>query len=365
VNDTSTAVAVRDEAAAEARRQAARQSLVAGNTPRAIVPTDFDGAWRISQAVVAANMAPKSLETVEKCAVAILHGLEVGLTPMQALQSIAVINGRPSLWGDGALGLIQASGHLDDQDEHFEGTDESADSFKAVCILKRKGKSRPYRGEFSITDAKQAKLLGKDGPWQTYRKRMLKMRARAFAMRDGFSDVLKGLSVAEEQQDVERVAGEDHAPRRRVPSPPPEVATETAAATEPVVETEDVIDEYTGEVLGTVPKKPKADPEPGHGDMMDHGGFPGDKPMVKHGHHPDPKEADLDIPYMLDAKLTDPEKDWLKACDESFKDCTDTESLISEQQSVMMPSKDAVSERAWQHATTITKKHLARIQDDG
>jgi hypothetical protein len=58
-------------------------------------------------------MAPESLDTLEKVMVAILHGLEVGLTPMNALQSIAVINGRPTIWGDGAVGLIRASGLLE------------------------------------------------------------------------------------------------------------------------------------------------------------------------------------------------------------------------------------------------------------
>ena len=42
--------------------------------------------------------------------IAIMHGLEVGLSPLSALQRIAVINGRPTIWGDGALALVKASG---------------------------------------------------------------------------------------------------------------------------------------------------------------------------------------------------------------------------------------------------------------
>ena len=40
---------------------------------------------------------------------AVQLGSEVGLRPMQALQNIAVINGRPAVWGDALPGLCKAS----------------------------------------------------------------------------------------------------------------------------------------------------------------------------------------------------------------------------------------------------------------
>lgn len=184
---------------------------------RAIVPQDFDGAWRIANAVVKAGMAPKGLDTPEKAMVAIMHGLEVGMTPMAALQSIAVINSRATIWGDGALGLVQASGKMESHKEWFEGT---GDTRKAFCTVVRKGDPEPKHGEFSVADAKAAKLLGKAGPWQEYRDRMLKMRARAFALRDGFSDVLKGLGIAEEVQDIQ-LARDVTPPRPPSPTSPP------------------------------------------------------------------------------------------------------------------------------------------------
>jgi hypothetical protein len=357
--EASTAVAVVDPAA-EQRRQAARVALVAGNTPRAIVPTDFEGAWRISQAVVAAKMTPKSLETVEKCAVAILHGLEVGLTPMNALQSIAVINGRPSLWGDGALGLIQASGLLEDQDEHYEGQ-EGTETFKAVCVLKRKGKTRPYIGEFSMLDARKAGLLAKDGPWQTYLKRMLKMRARAFAMRDGFSDVLKGLSVAEEQEDVERAkqpepvddGGGPPAPANDDGGGPPVPA---GAAT-------------GGEVVddGGEPPAPEtiglsAEPTGLQATVTVVDDFPGDRPMK-------PAADDLDIPDYLrrvPATETTPrsvdEQKWLDELEAAFTDCRDAGTLFEQNDELMQPKDGQVSIAAWNAACDILDRHIERLQ---
>lgn len=340
--------------------------LMAGASPKALVPVDFDGAFRIANVVHRAGMAPESLNTLEKVMVAILHGLEVGLTPMNALQSIAVINGRPTIWGDGAVGLIRASGLLEYMREYY--VDEDKPTMKAVCEVKRKGEPKPVVTDFSMADARTAGLLGKKGPWQSYPKRMLKMRAR-WALRDTFSDVLKGLSLREEVEDLERSREPDAAeeqPRRRVPSPPPEAteATDTVAATtEPVVETEDVIDEYTGEVIGTVPKKPKEDPISTGKIETAASDFPGDKPLkVEADKVKPPVEVDTSIPLRLDRNLTDPEREWLLACDEAFKECHDIDSLMAEQQSVMMPSKDNVSEHAWARAVAVTKKHLDRIQ---
>lgn len=201
-------------------------TLVSGGAVRAIVPQDFEGAWRIASAVCKASMAPRGLDAPEKAMVAILHGLEVGLTPMNALQSIAVINGRPTLWGDGALGLVQASGKMSSHKEWLEG---EGDKRKAICVVVRRGDPEPKTGDFSVADAKKAGLWGKSGPWTQYSDRMLKMRARAFALRDGFSDVLRGLGIAEEVQDtpIREVV------REEPPAPPPAPAIAQAPADEP------------------------------------------------------------------------------------------------------------------------------------
>jgi hypothetical protein len=202
-------------------------SIVAGNRPQPIVPTDFEGAWRIARAVVSAGMAPNSLETAEKAMVAVLHGLEVGMTPMMALQSIAVINGRPSIWGDGAMGLVRASGICEYVTEELRG---EGDARCAVCTVKRRGEPQPQSRSFSVADAKLAKLWGKAGPWTQYPERMLQLRARAFALRDVFADVLRGLHIAEEAQDTPPPAAAALVPP---PPPPPEPARVPPVPTTP------------------------------------------------------------------------------------------------------------------------------------
>lgn len=78
---------------------------------------------------------------------------------------------------------------------------EADDGGTAVCRVKRRGESEEVR-TFSMDDAKVAGLLGKSGPWTQYPKRMRQMRARAFALRDVFPDVLRGMPIAEEVMDI-------------------------------------------------------------------------------------------------------------------------------------------------------------------
>lgn len=124
-------------------------------------------------------------------------GSELGLSPMQSLSSIAVINGRPGVWGDGLIGLCRASPLCEDITETLTG---EGDDRVAVCIAKRKG-AAPVEGRFSVADAKRAGLWGKD-IWAKYPDRMLQNRARGFALRDAFPDVLRGLQAGEELMDT-------------------------------------------------------------------------------------------------------------------------------------------------------------------
>ena len=61
--------------------------LLGGARPRAIVPRSMDETLRLARAVMAARMAPPGIDTPEACMIAIMHGLELGLTPLAALQS--------------------------------------------------------------------------------------------------------------------------------------------------------------------------------------------------------------------------------------------------------------------------------------
>jgi hypothetical protein len=182
----------------------------------------FEDSLRASKVIVASGTAPRSLfadgvDPVAAVWAVIQLGAEVGLTPMASVQNIALINGRPGLYGPAMLAVVEASGKLESIEEWIEG---EGDARTAYCRVKRIGRPA-HTASFAVADSKRAGLWDKRGkngsltPWQQYPDRMLMMRARSFALKDRFPDVLMGLGQgsAEELADIP------------VDDPPPKSAT--------------------------------------------------------------------------------------------------------------------------------------------
>lgn len=160
-------------------------------------PENLSEALSMADVLCKSSLIPKDFQgNAGNVLVAIQWGMELGLAPMQALQSIAVINGRPSLWGDAVIALCKSHSVCEWVREYFEhdGT--------AVCITQRRGDPEPVERRFNLEDAKRAGLLGKQGPWTQYPRRMMQMRARSWCLRDAYPDLLRGMAVAEEAQDT-------------------------------------------------------------------------------------------------------------------------------------------------------------------
>lgn len=166
--------------------------LRTGGGIAAIVPHSIEEVFRLAKAIAASGLAPNGMKTAEQITIAIMHGMELGLPPMQSVQRIAVVNGRPTIWGDAVPALLWSRGFK---------LREWEDDTTSFCEITRPDGTKVERS-FSDTDAKQAGLLGKSGPWTQYKRRMRQMRARGFAARDGAADVLGGLYMREEIEDT-------------------------------------------------------------------------------------------------------------------------------------------------------------------
>lgn len=194
-------------------------ALKGNSAIQGIIPASIEDVWRLAQYVSASGLAPQGMKTKEQVAVSIFHGLEIGLPPMQAIQKIAVINGRPSIWGDAIPALLWARGFKIEEKELIRAnTVGEVNGYE--CTVTRPDGAVITR-KFTEGDAKSARLWDtrekvkrknkqtgeyyeaqNDSPWFKYPKRMLQMRARGLAARDGAADVLMGLYLAEEAQDI-------------------------------------------------------------------------------------------------------------------------------------------------------------------
>lgn len=166
-----------------------------------LVPKDLSEAMTMATMLSKSTIVPKEFYgKPENCLIAIGLGMEIGLPPIQAIQSVMVVNGRPSLWGDSVLALVMSSG-LCERFEEASASDSAKQGF-GKCTVKRIG-MKEMEVTFSLEDAKKAGLLGKPGPWQQYTGRMLQLRARSWALRDCFPDLLRGMQIREEVEDYQ------------------------------------------------------------------------------------------------------------------------------------------------------------------
>src|SRR3990167_8676900 len=174
--------------------------------PTIAAPTNWTELMQFCGDLSKSSLVPKDFRNrPADLAIAISMGNEVGLHWAQAIQSIAVINGRPSLWGDGALAVVMAHPDFEWIDEN-ESTDTCG-----VTIIKRRGMP-PLRYEFTLEMARLAKLLEKD-TYKLHPKPMLQRRSRSRCMSATFADALKGIAFAEDvlhEKDIggSSVAGE-------------------------------------------------------------------------------------------------------------------------------------------------------------
>lgn len=204
----------------EIKEIAEKPKVRAGGKVKYLTIDDIESAFRLAQAFVMAGTIPECYKSGGKDAngnktqatkevqaarvlMAMQMGAEVGMPPMQSLQSIMIVNDRPALWGDAQLALVLNSGLCEKLEETIEGEEKT--QMTATCKVMRKGIGLIERS-FSWKEAASAGLTAKFGSlYDKYPKRMLAMRARAFALRDAFPDVLKGFthSVEEVEQMID------------------------------------------------------------------------------------------------------------------------------------------------------------------
>jgi hypothetical protein len=177
-----------------------------------IVPTNVDEAYHMARLVVDAKLAPNSYNNDPKMiTLGIMAALEAGLPPLYGLRQIAIINGRPTIWGDGAMALVQSKNLIAEYRVEEIGTVPVSndltkwdDGYGFRVTIMRRGQKGEYVGEFTVGHAKRAKLWmnAKKAPWMEHPTRMLLNRARAFPLRDGFADALGGIAIREEVEDT-------------------------------------------------------------------------------------------------------------------------------------------------------------------
>ena len=147
--------------------------------------------WKTAQKIANTPFVPTAFRgKPEAVFAAILYGDELGLGPMQSLNSIHVIEGKPSMSPELMRALVARAGHRLDV--------KLASNDKVVLWGKRADNDSEATVEWSMKDAQQAGLAGR-GAWKTYPRAMLLARATSEICRQIFSDCIMGLSYTPEE----------------------------------------------------------------------------------------------------------------------------------------------------------------------
>ncbi len=164
-------------------------NAIVPTTPRFMSPSIWQMMTQQASVLVNSGFLPASIKNANQALTIMMVGAELGIQPWQALSTINVIQGKPTISPQLMLALIQRSGQL--EDIKIEGTDEQ-------CAVTMKRKSQTAHTEaFSMTDAARLQLAGKDN-WKKQPTTMLKWRAVAACARVVFPDVILGLYTPEE-----------------------------------------------------------------------------------------------------------------------------------------------------------------------
>jgi hypothetical protein len=154
----------------------------------------LDEAYRLSQALATANLMPNTLRGKPADVLAILlYGQDLGLSPMQAVQGIYVVNGRPSLSAQTWLALARQRGHRVTVREH---TDD-----RCTVHFRRGDSGEEHTSTFTYEEAQRANLASKD-VWKQYRRNMLLARAVANGMRFIAPEVALGFNTPDEAEEI-------------------------------------------------------------------------------------------------------------------------------------------------------------------
>ena len=231
-------------------------TLRAGGHISGIAPQSFEDVQRLAMMALKSGLfkgdkKDDNESKLAKASMCIMMGMDVGIPPMQALQGMAVINGKIVIYGDLLTAILWANGCKIKQDIKGDG-----DARVATATVVRPDGTRITR-TFSVIEAKKARLWddrttvkkqwdGKweekpnDAAWFRFSDRMMGWRALGFAIKDGASDFTRGIEIRE---DIENDRMVDITPKADsipgIPSIPqiPDIASEPTIDQSPMTPT--------------------------------------------------------------------------------------------------------------------------------
>jgi hypothetical protein len=160
-----------------------------------------------------------NVRSPEAAAIILMTGVELGLSGMQALRGIHIVEGKPVLSADLLVALCKRSPLC----AYFRLVESTHD--RATYETQRHGDPQPTPLTWTMEDARRAKLTGR-GNWMSHPAAMLRARCGAALARAVYPDLVLGLYEESEGEEI-REGARRPAPVREV-APAPAIEAEEA-----------------------------------------------------------------------------------------------------------------------------------------
>lgn len=172
------------------------------NQSLSVYSQPLDQQINYAKAMAVSNLLPVAYQNhPENVLVALAQGQALGIAPIQAMNQINVIKGKPALSADLIAALVRRAGHR----LRVEGDDTYA---QATVIRADDPDYIPKPVRWDMERAKRAGLLGNPS-WQKYPAAMLRARAISEAARAWANDALYGFIYTPEELDSSWVPDSD------------------------------------------------------------------------------------------------------------------------------------------------------------
>lgn len=161
----------------------------------AFEPHDLKSAMQLADVLCRSQLMPKHFRSAADVLLATMTGRELGLTTMQSVRSLHVIEGKVGLSSELLLALVKRKAEC-----KFLRVVESTDK---VCIMQtqREGDPEPTTMSYSMEQAQRAGLAGKDN-WKKHPEAMLRARCASAICRAVYPDLLMGVYSDDEIDEI-------------------------------------------------------------------------------------------------------------------------------------------------------------------
>jgi hypothetical protein len=183
----------------------------------------FDNAQRIAKSLASSSLVPPQFQGQQgyaNCLVALEIAGRMNLSPLQVMQNLHIIHGRPSWSSQFIIGLINGCGRFEPLQYRVTG---KGDDLACQCVAKEISTGAELEGPtVTMAMAKAEGWATKSGSkWRTMPDLMIRYRAAAMWGRLYIPDMLIGISYSQEEvMDIEPITVED-APQPEPAAPEP------------------------------------------------------------------------------------------------------------------------------------------------